>query len=88
VSGTVWVTEDLCDGTLIRAIKDNVFVVAFAHRHKRHNVRQGQSFFIPAPGYFGTFSHGVRHATRGLSSGQDRDIGPGISQLSRLFRAL
>ena len=51
VSGTVWETEDLCDGTLIRAIKDNVIVVAFAHRHKKHNVRQGQSFFIPAPGY-------------------------------------
>jgi hypothetical protein len=86
VSGTVWLTEDLCDGTLIRAIKDNVFVVAFAHRHKRHDVRQGQSYFIPAPGYFGTVLHGVRHATRGLGSGQDRDVGPGTGQLSQLFR--
>jgi len=51
VSGTVWVTEDLCDGTLIKAIKDNVIVVAFAHRHKKHDILQGQSFFIPAPGY-------------------------------------
>jgi hypothetical protein len=51
VSGTIWVTEDLCDGTLIKAIKDNVIVVSFAHPHIKHNVRQGQSFFIPAPGY-------------------------------------
>jgi hypothetical protein len=51
VSGTIWVTEDLCDGTLIKAIKDNVFVVAFAHPHKKHDILQGQSFFIPAPGY-------------------------------------
>ena len=50
VSGTIWVTEDLCDGTLIKAIKDNVIVVSFAHPHIKHNVRQGQSFFIPAPG--------------------------------------
>ena len=68
VSGTVWVTEDLCDGTLIRAIKDNVFVVSFAHPHKKHNVHQGQSYFIPAPGYSGsgTASNTVRHARRVL----------------------
>ena len=66
VSGTVWVTEDRCDGTLIRAIKDNVFVVAFAHPHKKHDVRQGQSFFIPAPGYSGTVSNVVRRGGRGL----------------------
>jgi hypothetical protein len=51
VSGTVWLTEDLCDGTHIRAIRDNVIVVEYAHPHKKHNVRQGHSFFIPAPGY-------------------------------------
>jgi hypothetical protein len=68
VSGTVWVAEDLCDGTLVRAIKDNVIVVAFAHPHKKHNVRQGQSFFIPAPGYSapGTVSNAVHHSGRGL----------------------
>jgi hypothetical protein len=37
--------------TLIRAFTDNVIVVAFAHRHKKHDVLEGQSFFIPAPGY-------------------------------------
>jgi hypothetical protein len=68
VSGTVWLTEDLCDGTLIRAIKDNVIVVEFAHRHKKHNVRQGQSFFIPAPGYSpsGTTASAVQRGGRGL----------------------
>ena len=75
VSGTVWVTEDLCDGTLILAIKDNVIVVAFAHPHKKHNVRQGQSFFIPAPRVLrlehdfpgsGTISNALHHSGRGL----------------------
>jgi len=90
VSGTVWVTEDLCDGTLIRAIKDNVIVVAFAHRHKKHDVRQGQSFFIPAPGYSGTVSNAVHHAGRVLrGAAKPRVPGLGTGQLTRfagLFR--
>jgi hypothetical protein len=49
VSGTIWITEDLCDGTYFKAIKDNVIVVAFDHPHKKHNIKQGQSILIPAP---------------------------------------
>jgi hypothetical protein len=89
VSGTVWLTQDLCDGTLIRAIKDNVIVVAFAHRHKKHDVRQGQSFFIPAPGYSasGTVSNAVRHGRReaavsGFGTGQLRGVAAASAWLS------
>ncbi|HEX2702967.1 MAG TPA: hypothetical protein VHM72_06015 [Solirubrobacteraceae bacterium] len=76
VSGTVWVTEDLCDGTLIRAIKDNVIVVAFAHPHKKHDVRQGQSYFIPAPGYSSAQSSTVQHDTRDPRGAGSRHSAP------------
>jgi hypothetical protein len=49
VSGTIWETEDLCDGTLIKVIKDSVIVVAYAHPHHKHKVKQGQSYLIPKP---------------------------------------
>ena len=48
VSGTVWLTQDRCDGTYFKAQKDDVFVIAFAHPHKKHHLKQGQSIFIPA----------------------------------------
>jgi hypothetical protein len=85
VSGTVWVTEDLCDGTLIRAIKDNVIVVAFAHRHKKHDVRQGHSFFIPAPGYSGsgTVTNAVDHA----ASSQNASTGANPGEIHRTKRS-
>jgi hypothetical protein len=51
VSGTVWLTQDRCDGTFVRVTKDNVIVVAYAHPHRRHNIRQGHQILIPAPGY-------------------------------------
>jgi hypothetical protein len=51
VSGTIWLTQDRCDGTFVRVTKDNVIVVAYAHPHKKHNVRQGHHILIPAPGY-------------------------------------
>ncbi|HEX4034604.1 MAG TPA: hypothetical protein VHX66_09185, partial [Solirubrobacteraceae bacterium] len=49
VSGTIWLTEDTCSGTYFFALKDNVIVVAFAHPNKKHNIKQGHHFFIPAP---------------------------------------
>jgi len=49
VSGTIWLTQDRCDGTFVRVTKDNVIVVAYAHPHKKHNIRQGHHILIPAP---------------------------------------
>ena len=49
VSGTIWLTEDTCAGTYFFALKDNIIVVSFKHPHKKHNIRQGHHFFIPAP---------------------------------------
>jgi hypothetical protein len=49
VSGTIWLTQDRCDGTFFRALKDDVYVIAFAHPHKRHHLMQGQTILIPAP---------------------------------------
>ena len=49
VSGTIWLTQDRCDGTYFKALKDDVYVVAFAHPHKRHHLMQGQSILIPSP---------------------------------------
>ena len=49
MSGTIWLTEDRCDGTYFKAKKDDVYVVAFAHPHHRHHLLQGQSILIPAP---------------------------------------
>jgi hypothetical protein len=50
VSGTIWLVQDRCDGTYIKATKDNVFVVAYAHPNKKYNVKQGQHILIPPPG--------------------------------------
>jgi hypothetical protein len=51
VSGTVWLTQDRCDGTYVRVTKDNVIVVAYTHPKKKHNVRQGHHILVPAPGF-------------------------------------
>jgi 6-phosphogluconolactonase (cycloisomerase 2 family) len=51
VSGTIWLTQDRCDGTFVRVTKDNVIVVAYAHPHKKHNIRQGHHILIRAPGF-------------------------------------
>ena len=50
VSGTIWLTQDRCDGTYVRVTKDNVIVIAYAHPHHKHNVRQGHHILIPAAG--------------------------------------
>jgi hypothetical protein len=49
VSGTVWLTQDRCDGTFVRVTRDNVIVVAYAHPKKKHNVKQGRHLLVPAP---------------------------------------
>jgi hypothetical protein len=49
VSGTIWLTQDRCNGTFFRALKDDVYVIAFAHPHRRHHLMQGQTILIPAP---------------------------------------
>ena len=49
VSGTVWLTQDRCDGTYVKVTKDNVIVVAYAHPHAKHNIKQGHSILIPPP---------------------------------------
>ena len=48
VSGTVWLTQDRCDGTFFKALKDDIYVIVFRHPHKRHHIKQGQTFFIPS----------------------------------------
>jgi hypothetical protein len=51
VSGTIWLVQDRCDGTYIEATKDNVIVIAYAHAHKKYNIRQGHHILILAPGF-------------------------------------
>jgi hypothetical protein len=48
VLGTRWLTEDLCDGTLIRVLTDKVAVTNLV-THKRLTVRAGHSYFAKAP---------------------------------------
>jgi hypothetical protein len=51
VSGTIWLVQDRCDGTYIKATKDNVIVVAYANPGKKYDIKQGQHILIPAPGF-------------------------------------
>jgi virginiamycin B lyase len=47
VLGTTWLTEDLCDGTLFKAVVHNITVTSAAHPSKKHLVVQGKSYFVP-----------------------------------------
>jgi hypothetical protein len=48
VAGTEWLTEDLCDGTLIRVTRDKVAVTNLVtHRHL--TVKVGHSYLASAP---------------------------------------
>jgi hypothetical protein len=49
VSGSIWLTQDRCDGTYVKVTKDNVIVVAYAHPQTKHNIQQGHSILIPPP---------------------------------------
>jgi uncharacterized repeat protein (TIGR01451 family) len=51
VSGTIWLTQDRCDGTYFKVTKDTIVVIANAHPSKHHNLKQGQSLLVPAPGF-------------------------------------
>ena len=48
VQGTEWLTEDLCEGTLIRVTRDRVEVTDFV-RHRHVEVRAGHSYLARAP---------------------------------------
>jgi DNA-binding beta-propeller fold protein YncE len=48
VEGTEWLTEDLCDGTIIRVTRDRVLVTNLVtHRHQM--VHAGHKYFAKAP---------------------------------------
>lgn len=51
VSGTIWLSQDRCEGTYFKVAKDTIVVTAFAFPHKHHHLKQGQSFLIFAPGF-------------------------------------
>ena len=48
VLGTRWLTEDLCDGTLIRVVTDQVAVTNLVN-HRHVIVKAGHSYFAKAP---------------------------------------
>jgi hypothetical protein len=48
VLGTVWLTEDLCDGTIVHVVTDSVEVTNLVTHH-RYKVRAGHSYFAKAP---------------------------------------
>jgi DNA-binding beta-propeller fold protein YncE len=48
VQGTEWLTEDLCEGTLIRVTRDKVAVTNLVN-HKRVEVKTGHKYLAKAP---------------------------------------
>jgi hypothetical protein len=48
VQGTEWLTEDLCEGTVIRVTRDKVKVTDLVH-HRTRVVKAGHSIFVKAP---------------------------------------
>jgi len=48
VQGTEWLTEDFCDGTLVRVTRDKVLVTDLVN-HRHFLVRAGHSRFVKAP---------------------------------------
>jgi hypothetical protein len=48
VEGTEWLTEDFCNGTLIRVTRDKVLVTNLV-RHRHFLVKAGHSWFAKAP---------------------------------------
>jgi virginiamycin B lyase len=47
VLGTTWLTEDLCDGTLFKAVVHNITVTSVARPGRKHLVVQGKTYFVP-----------------------------------------
>jgi hypothetical protein len=50
VRGTIWLTQDRCDGTYFRVTKDSVTVVAYAHPRRHRLLLQGHHYLVPATG--------------------------------------
>jgi len=50
VSGTIWLTQDRCDGTYVRVTKDNVIAIAYAHPSEG-TTSSGSAHPAPAPGF-------------------------------------
>ncbi len=48
VLGTHWLTEDFCDGTLVRVVTDRVLVTNLVN-HRHLTVKAGHSYFAKAP---------------------------------------
>ena len=48
VQGTEWLTEDLCEGTLIRVTRDKVAVTNLVN-HKHVEVKTGHKYLAKAP---------------------------------------
>jgi hypothetical protein len=48
VLGTIWLTEDRCDGTLIRVLTDKVAVTDLV-KHRKVTVKAGHSYLAKAP---------------------------------------
>jgi hypothetical protein len=51
VLGTIWLTEDRCDGSYFKVTKDTIAVTPFAHGSKTHKLKQGGSIIVYAPGF-------------------------------------
>jgi hypothetical protein len=51
VSGTIWLTQDRCDGSYFKVTKDTIVVTAFAQPKKKHKLKQGQHYLVLAPGF-------------------------------------
>jgi hypothetical protein len=51
VRGTIWLTQDRCDGTYFTAVKDSITVVSYRHPKHPHIVLQGHSFLVLRPGF-------------------------------------
>jgi hypothetical protein len=49
VLGTVWLTQDVCGGTLFTAKKHQITVTEFAHPKPKQIVKQGHSLFVAGP---------------------------------------
>jgi uncharacterized repeat protein (TIGR01451 family) len=49
VNGTIWLTQDRCDGTYVRVTKDKAIVTANAQPQTKHNIKQGHSILVPPP---------------------------------------
>jgi hypothetical protein len=48
VQGTEWLTEDLCEGTLIRVTRDKVKVTSLVNHHSK-SVKAGHKLLVKAP---------------------------------------